>query len=80
MRNGYRPKFCPGGVKQEPAIPQEELGGAVDEKDLSVRPLGRTRGGGPGLKLGCRNAIFGSWRRLSPLFHEGAQIFIFPPS
>jgi hypothetical protein len=50
----------------------------VVEKDLSVRPLGRARDGGPGLRLGFRNAIFASWRRLSPLFHQGGQIFIFP--
>jgi hypothetical protein len=32
--------------------------------------------------LRLRNAMFSSlfalWARLSPLFHEGAQIFIFP--
>jgi hypothetical protein len=35
-----------------------ELSGAEDEKDLLVRPLGRARGGGPGLGLGFRNAVF----------------------
>jgi hypothetical protein len=62
-----------------PPIPKEELGGAVVEKDLSIRPLGRARGGGPGLRLGFRNAMCASWLRLSPLFHEGGQILFFPP-
>jgi hypothetical protein len=50
----------------------------MDEKDQSVRPLGRARGGDPGLALSFRNAMFPSWCLLSPLFHQGGQIFIFP--
>ena len=55
-----------------------EVSSAEDEKDLLVRPLGRARGGSPGLALGFRNAMFPSCWRLSPLFYQGAQIFIFP--
>jgi hypothetical protein len=36
------------------------------------------RRGSPGLALGFRNAMFPSCWRLSPLFYQGAQIFIFP--
>ncbi len=55
-----------------------ELSSAEDEKDLLVRPLGRARDGSPGLALGFRNAMFPSCWRLSPLFYQGGQIFIFP--
>ncbi len=55
-----------------------ELSSTEDEKDLLVRPLGRARGGSPGLALGFRNAMFPSCWRLSPLFYQGGQIFIFP--
>jgi hypothetical protein len=55
-----------------------ELSSTEDEKDLIVRPLGRARGGSPGLTLGFRNAMFPSCWRLSPLFYQGGQIFIFP--
>jgi hypothetical protein len=45
-------------------------------------PLGACQGDGPGLRFGFRNAIFLSWFlsrwRLSPLFYEDVQIFIFP--
>jgi hypothetical protein len=51
----------------------------MDEKDRSVRPSGRAKGGGPGLALSFRNAIFPSWLRLSPLFYQGGQILFFPP-
>jgi hypothetical protein len=54
-----------------------ELSSAEDEKDLLVRPLGRARDGSPGLALGFRNAMFPSCWRLSPLFYQGGQIFIF---
>jgi hypothetical protein len=40
--------------------------------------MGHARGGGVALALGFRNAIFPSGRRLSPLFYQGDQIFIFP--
>ena len=55
-----------------------ELSSAEDEKDLLVRPLGRARCGSPGLALGFRNAMFPSCWRLSPLFYQDGQIFIFP--
>jgi hypothetical protein len=55
-----------------------EVSSAEDEKDLLVRPLGRAKGGSPGLALGFRNAMFPSCWRLSPLFYQDAQIFIFP--
>jgi hypothetical protein len=32
----------------------------------------------PGLALSFRNAMFPSWCRLSPLFYQGGQIYIFP--
>jgi hypothetical protein len=55
---------------------------ALVEKDQSVCPLGRPREAGPGLVLRLRNAMFPSsvplWPRLSPLFCQDAQIFIFP--
>ena len=53
-----------------------------DEKDRLIRPLGRARGDGPGCGLvsGMRSSrlAFPRRRRLSPLFHEDDQIFIFP--
>jgi hypothetical protein len=45
----------------------------MDEKDHSVRPLGRARDGGPDLALSFRNAIFPFWWRLSPLFYQGGR-------
>jgi hypothetical protein len=46
--------------------------------DLGGRPFAWF----PGLRFGFRNGVFPSWFlsgwRLSPLFHEDGQIFIFP--
>jgi hypothetical protein len=53
-----------------------------DEKDRLIRPLGRARGDGPGLRFGFRNGVFPSWFlsrwRLSPLFSQDAQNLFFP--
>jgi hypothetical protein len=56
-----------------------ELSSAEDEKDLLVRPLGRAKGGSPGLALGFRNAMFPSCWRLSPLFTKMLKFLFFPP-
>jgi hypothetical protein len=32
-----------------------------DEKDRWIRPTGRARGDGPGLRFGFSNAVFPSW-------------------
>ena len=61
-------------------IRREELNGV--EKDQSIRPLGRARAAalGCGLVSGmqCSRLWLPSGWRLSPLFHEGAQILFFP--
>jgi hypothetical protein len=41
-------------------LPGEEWEVQLVEKELTVRPLGRARDGGPGLRLGFRSAMFAS--------------------
>jgi hypothetical protein len=60
---------------------QSSLSRFRDEKDRLIRPLGRARGDGPwfGLVSGMMfPSCFPSRCRLSPLFDEDGQIFIFP--
>jgi hypothetical protein len=49
-----------------------------DEKDRLIRPLGRARGDGPGCGECGVPVLVSLDCRLSPLFYEDVQIYIFP--